>query len=140
MEVEAKRKLLGKVKRELDEAIIIIEGKRDERALRETGFAPNAKTVKCGGKNAEATARQAIENKDEKQQIVVLTDFDEEGERRASEITEALNALGTTPNAALRRNFRRLLGVSCVEDAPCALTRLENALENKKPFEKKEKR
>ena len=132
MEVDAKRKLLAKVKAGLDEAVIIIEGKRDERALRETGFAPNAKTVKCGGKNADATARQAVEQKEDGQRVVVLTDFDEEGERRASEITESLLALGTAPDASLRRNFRRLLGVSCVEETPCALARLEEALENKK--------
>ncbi len=137
MEIEAKRKLLEKVKRGLDEAIVIIEGKRDERALRETGFAPNAKTVKCGGKNADATARQAAEKREDGQRVVVLTDFDEEGERRASEITESLNALGEAPDASLRRNFRRLLGTRCVEETPCALARLEETLENKKRKTKK---
>ncbi len=149
MDVEAKRKLLVKTKRGLNEAIVIIEGKRDERALRET-LAPAAKAVKAGGRSADAVARRAIEaveeeNKEEKEEkkgrkdrnrIVVLTDFDEEGERRAAEITEALAAEGVAPDASLRRNFARLFGVRCVEAAPTALERLEDALE-KRRFERK---
>ncbi|MFH0973447.1 MAG: toprim domain-containing protein [Candidatus Micrarchaeota archaeon] len=145
MDVEAKRKLLVKTKRGLDAAIVIVEGKRDERALRET-LAPTAETVKAGGRSADAVARRAIEaveeeNKEEKEdkekrkRIVVLTDFDAEGERRAAEITEALVAEGVAPDASLRRNFARLFGVRCVEAAPTALERLEDALE-KRRFER----
>lgn len=145
MEVEAKRKLLAKVRRGLGESVIVVEGKRDERALRET-LAPTAETVKAGGRSADAVARRAVEAFDDgrkktggeltaektaEQKIVVLTDFDAEGERHASEITDALNALGVAPDASLRRNFVRLLGVKCVEDAPTALERLGDALESK---------
>ncbi|MEM0475377.1 MAG: hypothetical protein QW343_01120 [Candidatus Norongarragalinales archaeon] len=132
MEVDAKRKLLEKTKRGLEDAVLIIEGKRDERALRESGLAPSAQVVKAGGRNAGAVARRALEaKKSDEQKIVVLTDFDEEGERRASEIREALNAEGAAPDAALRRNFARLFGVACVEDAPAALARLEEMLSRK---------
>ncbi len=129
MDVESTRKLLEKTKRGLDDRVVIVEGKRDERALRESGFAPTAPIVKAGGKNAGETAKHAVEaRKREKQEIAVLTDYDGEGERRAAEINEALLALGVAPDSALRRNFRRLLGVNCVEDAPTALERLEERL------------
>ena len=145
MDVEAKRKLLAKTKRGLNEAIVIIEGKRDERALRET-LAPTTEVVKAGGRSADAVARRAIEaveeeNKAEKEEkngrtnrnrIVVLTDFDAEGERRAVEINEALVAEGVAPDASLRRNFARLFGVRCVECVPCALEWLEDALEKRR--------
>jgi 5S rRNA maturation endonuclease (ribonuclease M5) len=139
MEIKAKRKLLQKTERGLDDCVVIVEGKRDESALRET-LAPNAKIVRCGGKSADAVASHAVEVRENgKQKIVVLTDFDEEGERRASEVREALLALGVAPDAALRRNFVRLLGVRCVEDAPCALARLEEALEKKRRLKQEAK-
>ena len=146
MDVEAKRKLLEKTKRALDGCVIVVEGKRDERALRESGLAPNAETVKCGGKNAFATARQALENKEKdetnetKKRIVVLTDFDAEGERRAAEINEALASEGNASDASVRRDFRRLLGARCVEDAPSALERLEDELEKKIGKNRKKKK
>ncbi len=108
--------------------MLVVEGKRDARALREAGI-EKARVVQALG-SAENVASRVVKALSRTKGncvgncVVLLTDFDVEGKRRCAELEEALLAEGISVNASLRRDFKRLFRVNRVEHLGFALERL----------------
>ncbi|NYZ78240.1 toprim domain-containing protein [Candidatus Micrarchaeota archaeon] len=121
---QRKLKLLRRLFKQLDESIVVVEGKRDVAALREAKVA-EARIVQAVG-SAERVANLVAEIAAQTgcSRVVLLTDFDVEGKRRNAELSEALLAEGISANAVLRREFKRLFRVNRVEQLGFALERL----------------
>lgn len=105
-----------------DGACIVVEGKRDRDALKYLGLKTGVvafKTLNCG-------ISDAIERLCHKNRIVILTDFDPEGDELASRISEVLIKRGVNVNLELRRKLLYILKgeVKGFEDLSPLLDRL----------------
>jgi len=69
---------------------IIVEGKKDEEALRELGMEGPIHQIPSGGR----TPLNSLEDLPEYEEIIVLTDFDRTGEELADFCEENLEKLG----------------------------------------------
>ncbi|MCL7413458.1 MAG: toprim domain-containing protein [ANME-2 cluster archaeon] len=85
-------------------AAIIVEGKRDRRALRELGITGPVKlgTQKSLLELCEEVAR-------EYDTVIVLTDWDENGEKLARLMAEFLTNAGATVNTDIRQRLKALV-------------------------------
>ena len=83
---------------ELKESIVIVEGKRDKRALESLGI---QKTVPINGKPLIEIVQQ-IAGMGKTDRIIILTDFDKEGKKLASRLELLLRKFGIHPNSRLR--------------------------------------
>ncbi len=127
---QRKLKRLRRIIKQLDESVLVVEGKRDAQALREAGVR-KARLVQALGsaenvasRVVKALSRSTRERDRVGDRVVLLTDFDVEGKRRCAELEEALLAESIPVNASLRRDFKRLFRVNCVEHLGFALERL----------------
>lgn len=131
MQVDGKGKqaLLDKLFDALEKSVVVVEGKNDAEALAEAGV--QCACVLMAGLKPEKVVEKIIGQGNEKivaqqrEQIVLLTDFDDEGERKEKELKRALAEAGLKADDGLRRKFRRLFGINTVEQLPFALRRLE---------------
>lgn len=107
-----KERMFARLMRELDEsrAVLVVEGMRDERALRNIGVM-NA-VVRAHG-TPDDIARRVAKRGDS---AVVLTDFDGSGEELRLRITEALHAHGVRSLEEPRRAFRYIFGLLFFEE------------------------
>jgi len=138
---QRKLKLLRRIFKQLDESIVVVEGKRDAKALREAGvrkaliLLASGSAEKVANRIANLTTNLSANNVAKKNvakkaartvrtRVVLLTDFDVEGKRRCAELEEALLAEGISANASLRHAFKRLFRVNHVEQLGFALERL----------------
>jgi len=142
---QRKLKLLRRIFKQLDESIVVVEGKRDAKALREAGVRKalillasgsaekvanriaNLTTNLSANLSANNVAKKNVAKKAARTvrtRVVLLTDFDVEGKRRCAELEEALLAEGISANASLRHAFKRLFRVNHVEQLGFALERL----------------
>jgi 5S rRNA maturation endonuclease (ribonuclease M5) len=96
---EYKEKLFSLL-RELKEEQTLVEGIKDKRALETLGFS-DVHTLNRNRGLYELAARF-------KGKILVLTDFDPEGEKLAKKISELLKKTGCSVDAGNRRRLRRL--------------------------------
>ncbi len=102
-------------------AIILVEGKKDERALRDLGvegrvvFASHFPLIQLSDQVANNGA-----------EIVVLTDWDRKGDLLAGKMSRYLIALGHTPNLRIRTKLGGLIkkDVKEVENLPSYIARL----------------
>lgn len=124
-----KLELLQKVIRKANESIILVEGKRDEEALREIG-------VKGKIIQANASSERISSNLSGKK-VELLFDYDEEGRRKTREFTEALLNANAFPSTECWKKLRIALGLLHVEDASRKKSKLsERALLEEKENEK----
>jgi 5S rRNA maturation endonuclease (ribonuclease M5) len=78
---------------------VLIEGQKDEKALKELGV--NGNFIKVSGSGlklfeiAEIAAQSA--------RVVILTDFDRKGNELAKRLSEDIQSLGSHPDLRLRR-------------------------------------
>lgn len=100
---------------ELDLTVILVEGAHDREFLRKAGF---------GGIVVEISHRPIVElaywlvEKYRERTIVILTDFDEQGEKKAKRLSGILSELGLRVNHRYREEVRRVareLGVRTIE-------------------------
>ncbi len=110
---------LEKLRQRLSERTVLVEGKRDAAALAELGL--GGRVMTATGKD-EGIVKRALQGG---QPVVVLTDFDEEGRRKAQAFAERIVSEGGIVDGAPRRAFADIFGVRCVEDAPTALARIQ---------------
>jgi 5S rRNA maturation endonuclease (ribonuclease M5) len=82
---------------ELKECIVIVEGKRDKRALENLGI---HNTVPINGKPLIEIVQQVADMGTVK--VIILTDFDREGRRIARKLDLLLKKYGIHPNSRLR--------------------------------------
>ncbi|MGC8851345.1 MAG: toprim domain-containing protein [Candidatus Micrarchaeia archaeon] len=119
-----RKKLLDKTFEALSGSVVVVEGKRDAAALAGVGVV--ARVVLAVGR-LEGVARR-VAGLAGGGRVVLLTDFDLEGERKAAELKELLSLEGVRVDDRLRRDFRRLFGVRCVEEVGTAFERLQEEL------------
>ncbi|MFX1367357.1 MAG: hypothetical protein ACFFAY_01990 [Promethearchaeota archaeon] len=96
--------------------VVIVEGKRDERVLRELGLrAPIVRTQT--GKSREQFIKHLISEIGENGQVLILTDFDEEGETLQSFIERELELERARVLRRVRGEIGRVMGnFSCIEE------------------------
>ncbi|MEW5955512.1 MAG: toprim domain-containing protein [Candidatus Micrarchaeota archaeon] len=127
---KAKKKFLEKTLARLNRALVLVEGKRDASALWQIGV--GAKVLEAGGRKPEQGVAAALAALKPGQKIVLLFDYDAEGERKAAEFSERLCAAGVVPDGVQRKNFRRLFGARAVEEAVAALEKIEKEFSEKR--------
>ncbi|MDI6644305.1 MAG: toprim domain-containing protein [Methanobacteriaceae archaeon] len=81
---------------------ILIEGKRDEEALRELGINGNFIKVSGSGLKLYEIAEIAAEASSK---VVILTDFDKKGNELAKRLSKDIQSLGSHPNLKIRKKI-----------------------------------
>lgn len=101
--------LLTSILRELYETcengVCIVEGRRDESALRRLGFRGKIVTVKTLNRSLDSI----VENFSNERQIIILTDFDNEGEELAIRLYKAFKSQNVGINLEARQKLHSLL-------------------------------
>jgi|GEM_PF-1396514 len=118
-----KQRLLEKTLARLEKSTVVVEGKHDEQALRKAGL--HCQIVLVMGR----TTQLVIEKLPQNGNIILLTDFDEEGRRKEKDLKQALAQNGLKADEAARKNFRQLFRINTVEQLPYALRGIEAELE-----------
>ncbi|VVC03311.1 Uncharacterised protein [Candidatus Burarchaeum australiense] len=124
--LERKEKLLARLLEKLDESVVIVEGKKDVRALRNIGvkgrLVEASGRVKgicsrlrgSGGREGDAASGPGTDV----ESAVILTDNDEAGRELAEMLASELEGCGVKPDLQTRRDLRYVLGFMCVEEVP----------------------
>ncbi len=100
---------LEKILRDLEDKVVVVEGKRDEKALKSLGV---KNIIAINGRPLYRVAEIASESEKE---IVILTDFDKEGRAIEKRLKNLLQARGKHPNSKLRWKVMNL-GKNKIED------------------------
>ena len=103
---------------------VLIEGQKDEEALKELGI--NGNFIKVSGSGlklfeiAEIAARSAPK-------VVILTDFDRKGNELARRLSLDIQSLGCHPDLQLRRTIMRMTRryIKDIESLPRHMKQLE---------------
>ncbi|MCJ7817142.1 MAG: hypothetical protein MUP55_04765 [Candidatus Aenigmarchaeota archaeon] len=111
---------------ELRGNILIVEGKKDEKALRSLGM---RHILKINSRPIGKVAQDAISiaEKHKNRQIIVLTDFDRTGRKLAAKIRLLLQSRNIHADYRIRRDVMNL-GIKCTEE----LASLSRSLEQGK--------
>jgi 5S rRNA maturation endonuclease (ribonuclease M5) len=118
--IEQKAKLLARVLKKLDSSVVIVEGKKDEAALREIG---------ARGRILQASGRvKGICEKVKADEAVILTDNDLAGKELAELVQGELEACGIRADLQARRDLRHVLGARTVEEVPAKMREFEKKL------------
>ncbi|MBI5229424.1 hypothetical protein HY991_04895 [Candidatus Micrarchaeota archaeon] len=91
--------------------MVIVEGLRDKDSLKEAGV--NCRVLTYGN-GAEALAEKAVAQGTKS--VVLLFDFDEEGERKMNEVECAFRLRGIKADREIRRKLRHVLGLCFFEE------------------------
>ena len=86
--------------------VIVVEGIRDVEALRELGYAGRVEVYSHAGLNESDVALLLSGSRE----VLVLTDFDAEGGKLATRLSELLESNGARVNREARRAFGKMLG------------------------------
>ncbi|MBI3588045.1 hypothetical protein HY995_04805 [Candidatus Micrarchaeota archaeon] len=117
-----KGKALANLVGNLCQTTVLVEGRRDEEALARLEIG----AVACSSRKPSSIAGGVAAGK----KVVLLFDFDAEGERKNEQFARALqeeHGLEVDRNA--RRAFKALFGVKTIEEAPWAHQRLIEEIE-----------
>jgi len=117
------RLLLSDVENHVD--LILVEGPRDLEALRNLGYSGRTETLSQIGVQSNDLVNAFAENSSN---VLILTDFDEEGCVLERRLTEMFEKAGVKVEKGIRRRFNRLMGalrVYEIEDLDNAEKRLE---------------
>lgn len=103
---------------------ILIEGKKDEEALRELGINGNIIRVSGSGLKLFEVAEMAVESSPE---VIILTDFDKKGNILARKLSEDIQSLGSHPNLNIRKKIMNITQryIKDIESLPKHLKQLE---------------
>ncbi len=123
MNVEEKAELLSRTINELAGRTAVVEGRRDAEALKEAGV--RARAVIAAGKPERIVEKAGP-------RVVLLFDFDEEGERKAKVFFELFRAAGAEVDLLSRKRFRQALGIRTFEELPAKIRELEEKKLKKK--------
>jgi 5S rRNA maturation endonuclease (ribonuclease M5) len=117
------RLLLSDVGNHVD--LILVEGPRDLEALRNLGYSGRTETLSKIGVQSNDLVNAFAENSSN---VLILTDFDEEGRVLERRLTEMFEKAGVKVEKGIRRRFGRLMGALRayeVEDLENAEKKLE---------------
>ncbi|RLE93826.1 MAG: hypothetical protein DRN04_05605 [Thermoprotei archaeon] len=109
---------------ELDSIVVLVEGAHDCIFLRRAGF--NGVVIEVSRKPIIDLAYRLME-KYRNHTIVILTDFDEQGEKKAKRLSGILSELGLKINHRYRKEVRKIareLGVKTIEGLARLYSRL----------------
>ncbi len=113
---------VSKVIGSLEGCVLIVEGKKDESALRRLLSAcpsPKEKThiVRIDSRPIDKAAMDAVflMEKHKNTQVIILTDFDRTGSRLASRLRLLLQSRRIHANSRIRRDVMNL-GIRCIEE------------------------
>lgn len=106
-----------------EEAPIIVEGKRDEEALRNLGIKAEVLLASSAPFHefCDAVAKDYPE-------VILFTDLDAAGSQLAKRLKDSLTKRGVGVNGRLRKRLLGLLDTHCVEDLDVRLRREEEKL------------
>lgn len=100
---------IQKMKREISERklVAIVEGKRDKEAVKDFGF---KRVVVIGSKSLHSLSFK------KGTRIVILTDFDREGKRKARKLRKLMKENEIFIEEEIRREFARIFKVKKIEE------------------------
>jgi len=111
-EYEGLVELLEKLRERSFESPVVVEGRRDEEALRRLGVKGEIVKVKAGWalyELCEELGRHCSE-------VILMTDTDREGEKLARELNRRLSQAGVRVNAEFRKKLLSMLDTNEVEN------------------------
>jgi len=121
--------VLESVQRVADEtpAPVLVEGRRDERALTRLGI--EAETVRISG-NGRSLAETAERVSRRYEEAILLTDWDTEGNALKSKMKPLLESHGVVPRTTYRKRLRDLTAkeIHDVESLPQQRTRMRTEI------------
>jgi 5S rRNA maturation endonuclease (ribonuclease M5) len=123
--LQRKQKLLNRVLMELEESgkPLLVEGKRDKAALQSIGVKNRVFLINM---TPDELCKRVARLADE---AVVLTDFDDAGEKLGKRVEEALYSYNVLPDMEVRRKLRYLLGVYHFEEIDRKLEEFKKKIE-----------
>ncbi len=103
---------------------ILIEGKKDEEALKELGINGHIIKVSGSGLKLFEIAELATELSSK---VIILTDFDRKGDILAKKLSEDIQSLGSHPDLSIRRKIMKITRryIKDIESLPKHIKRLE---------------
>jgi len=103
---------------------ILIEGKKDEEALRELGITGNIIKVSGSGLKLFQIAEIAAKTSSK---VIILTDFDKKGNILAKKLSEDIQSLGSHPDLNIRKNIIKITRryIKDIESLPKHMKQLE---------------
>ncbi len=103
---------------------ILIEGKKDEEALRELGI--NGNIIKVSGSGLKLFEVAEIATKTSSK-VIILTDFDKKGDILAKKLSEDIQSLGSHPDLNIRKNIIKITRryIKDIESLPKHMKQLE---------------
>ncbi len=99
---------------DLNDRLVIVEGKRDIAALEKVGVRTHVLTLDKLERMEEIPDWEAV----------ILTDFDPAGEIKQRKAESILIGKGVKIDAGLRERFRRIFGIRTIEDLPHVFEKL----------------
>ncbi len=110
--------------------IILVEGKKDENALRALDIEGKIVTVKTGGKSFSDVL--FLIEKADVSEAVLLLDFDRRGFEGTRKLKQVLERTKIRPNLEFWQALRGLAGrdIQCIESLPNYLESLKNKIGN----------
>jgi 5S rRNA maturation endonuclease (ribonuclease M5) len=103
---------------------VLIEGQKDEKALRELGVNGNFIKVSGSGLKLFEIAEIAAQSSS---RVVILTDFDRKGSQLAKRLSEDIQSLGSHPDLRFRKTLMGITRrfIKDIESLPRHLEQLE---------------
>lgn len=103
---------------------ILIEGKKDEQALKNLGI--NGNFIKVSGSGLKLFEIAEIAAKSSSK-VIILTDFDKKGNELAKRLAEDIQSLGSYPNLVIRRKIMGITRkfIKDIESLPRHMKQLE---------------
>ncbi len=103
---------------------IVVEGKKDQAALRSLGMSGPIFTIKTGGKSFAQAVEEVTQHGVGK--AVLLLDFDRRGRQATAHLKAGLERAHITPDLSFDRELAALLGrhVQCIEGIPTFMATL----------------
>ena len=103
---------------------ILIEGKKDEEALKELGITGNIIKVSGSGLKLFEIAEIAAKTSSK---VIILTDFDKKGNILAKKLSEDIQSLGSHPDLSIRKNIIKITRryIKDIESLPKHMKQLE---------------
>jgi len=103
---------------------ILIEGRKDEEALKNLGINGNFIKVSGSGLKLFEIAEKSVESSSK---VIILTDFDKKGNQLAKRLAEDIQSLGSYPNLEIRRKIMGLTRkfIKDIESLPRHMKQLE---------------
>jgi 5S rRNA maturation endonuclease (ribonuclease M5) len=103
---------------------ILIEGKKDEKALKNLGIDGNFIKVSGSGLKLFEIAEKAVKSSSK---VIILTDFDKKGMELAKRLAGDIQSLGCYPNLEIRKKIMGITRkfIKDIESLPTHMNRLE---------------